>query len=327
MVASWPASYVDRYCSIAWSRERRRARLRDDRAAIVATSPTHIPGGLGLAVALQVPILTMIDISASWLHFRDLDFAAIKVLLPVSFLGMALGQWLDKRLSDSNAWLLVGLLLLIILAVELFESKESLADQLSSKEQQKDESLMRAESGSYEQKYTGHHSTLNHRRHGKSSPLSPGCPDDSNRRVDEPRIHSTLQSRKKVVLSENAKLILAVVIGIIGGVASMLTNAMGPILNVYLLSVEKMPPSAYVGTRAIFFCFINCGKLPIRFYAGTLGWQMMPLAVLLGLVSVLGVIGAKPIMLSMTEANFVRLELVVVGFSAIRLCWMGCFAA
>ena len=105
----------------------------------------------------------------------------------------------------------------------------------------------------------------------------------------------------------------------------MLTNAMGPILNVYLLSVVKLSPSAYIGTRAMFFCFLNVGKIPMRFFAGTLGWPMIPLATFLGIFSVVGVFGAKPIMLSMSESNFVKLELAVVAFSGLRLCWMGLF--
>ena len=105
----------------------------------------------------------------------------------------------------------------------------------------------------------------------------------------------------------------------------MLTNAMGPILNVYLLSVVQLSPTAYIGTRAMFFCFLNMGKIPMRFMAGTLGWSMLPLAGTLGIVSVIGVVGAKPIMLSMKEENFVKLELAVVAFSGLRLCYMGLF--
>ena len=88
-------------------------------AATVATSPTNIVGGLGFAVALQVPILTMIDISAAWLHYKDLDFETIKLLLPMSFCGMAFGTFLDRHLSDQNARLLVGILLLLIMGVQL----------------------------------------------------------------------------------------------------------------------------------------------------------------------------------------------------------------
>ena len=99
----------------------------------------------------------------------------------------------------------------------------------------------------------------------------------------------------------------------------MLTNSMGPILNVYLLSVRKLPPESYVGTRAMFFCFLNVSKLPMRFVAGTLGWPMMPLAFGLGLVAVIGVYFAKPIMLSMSRDTFTKLELCVVALCGFRL--------
>jgi uncharacterized membrane protein YfcA len=51
----------------------------------------------------------------------------------------------------------------------------------------------------------------------------------------------------------------------------------------------------------------------------------MPLACLLGAVSILGVYSAKPIMLSLSERNFVRLELAVVAFAGVRLLWIGLF--
>ena len=115
----------------------------------------------------------------------------------------------------------------------------------------------------------------------------------------------------------------AIAVGAIGGCATMLTNSMGPILNIYLLSVEQLSPQSYVGTRAMFFCFLNMGKLPMRIWGGTLGLPMLPLAVGLGLVSVLGVFLAKPIMMGMNEKTFVKLELGVVAFAGFRLCYMG----
>ena len=99
----------------------------------------------------------------------------------------------------------------------------------------------------------------------------------------------------------------------------MLTNSMGPILNVYLLSVRKLSPESYIGTRAMFFCFLNMGKLPMRFAAGTLGWPMIPLATVLGTVAVIGVYFAKPIMLSMSEGTFVKLELWTVAMAGLKL--------
>ena len=73
----------------------------------------------------------------------------------------------------------------------------------------------------------------------------------------------------------------------------------------------------------MFFCFLNVGKLPIRVMGGSLGLPMMPLALGLGVVSVIGVFLAKPIMLSINERLFIKLELSVVAFAGLRLCYMG----
>lgn len=129
------------------------------------------------------------------------------------------------------------------------------------------------------------------------------------------------QAKKKVGAVK--KLVWACAIGLIGGIATMLTNSMGPLLNVYLLSVAKLSPQSYVGTRAMFFCFLNLGKLPLRIYGGTLGLPMLPLAAGLGVVALLGVFLAKPIMLGMNKNTFMKLELGVVAFAGMRLCYMG----
>jgi hypothetical protein len=130
-------------------------------------------------------------------------------------------------------------------------------------------------------------------------------------------------SRKSGHKSKSSQLIWAITVGLIGGCATMLTNAMGPILNVYLLSVAELSPQSYVGTRAMFFCFLNMGKIPMRIVGGTLGMSMVPLILGLGIVSVVGVFMAKPIMLKMNENTFVKLELAVVLFAGVRLCYLG----
>jgi uncharacterized membrane protein YfcA len=356
-------------------------------AATVATSPTNIPGGLGLAVALQVPILAMIDVSAAWLHYRDLDFETILVLLPLSFVGMGIGQWLDERLSDSNARLLVGMFLLVLLTFQV--GKDSImafvqngnnkhnkttvitmTTTAAMEEKDDDAKLLRAESGIIPSQRGGNSDHLTrrqthsydsndpvdtftaatatnttnsdiHRSHNlDSSSTTTTHNNNSNKKKKTARSASWRggddddhKSRRRggktgtppVILSRQTKFLWACLVGIVGGVATMLTNAMGPILNVYLLSVVQLSPTAYIGTRAMFFCFLNMGKIPMRFYAGTLAWQMIPLAGFLGLFSVAGVFGAKPIMLSMPESMFVKLELAVVAFSGLRLCWMGLF--
>src|SRR6056300_583735 len=91
-------------------------------AATVLTAPTHIDNGLGYAVALMVPILTMIDIFAAYLHRSVLDWTTIWLLLPFSFVGMILGQYVsDRYLTDKGARILVGVILLSILALRTWK--------------------------------------------------------------------------------------------------------------------------------------------------------------------------------------------------------------
>ncbi|MFR9504049.1 MAG: sulfite exporter TauE/SafE family protein [Rikenellaceae bacterium] len=53
--------------------------------------------------------------------------------------------------------------------------------------------------------------------------------------------------------------------GVIGGFATMVGNAAGPIMSVYLLSI-KMPKMLFVGTSAWFFMLLNYTKLPLQIW-------------------------------------------------------------
>ena len=53
--------------------------------------------------------------------------------------------------------------------------------------------------------------------------------------------------------------------GIMGGFSTMIGNAAGPILSVFLLSV-RLPKNSFVGTAAWFFMIINFLKLPLQYF-------------------------------------------------------------
>ena len=196
-------------------------------AATVATAPLTVSGGLGYAVALQVPILTMIDVYAAWLHSDHLDWPTVRLLLPLSFLGMALGQQIDKHMTDSAARILVGGILLAILTLRVYKS---LASALCSPGwMERMQGIKRKDSTDCRD--VEHGSSLT-----KSLPASPS------------------QSHSK---SSTAKFGWACIVGLLGGAATMLTNSMGPILNVYLLSVANLSPQAYIGTLQL----VNYGVL------------------------------------------------------------------
>jgi len=53
--------------------------------------------------------------------------------------------------------------------------------------------------------------------------------------------------------------------GTVGGFSTMIGNAAGPIMSVFLLSV-RLPKKSFVGTAAWFFMIINFLKLPLQYF-------------------------------------------------------------
>lgn len=60
--------------------------------------------------------------------------------------------------------------------------------------------------------------------------------------------------------------------GLIGGFATMIGNAAGPIMAIYLLSMH-LPKNHYIGTVAWFFLIINLLKIPLHYFI----WQTITL--------------------------------------------------
>lgn len=61
---------------------------------------------------------------------------------------------------------------------------------------------------------------------------------------------------------------VAIPFGVMGGFSTMIGNAAGPIMSVYLLS-KNLPKKEYIGTAAWFFFIINLSKLPLQIW----GWH------------------------------------------------------
>jgi len=57
----------------------------------------------------------------------------------------------------------------------------------------------------------------------------------------------------------------AALFGVMGGFSTMIGNAAGPIMTVFLLSV-RLPKNSFVGTTAWFFMIINFLKLPLQYF-------------------------------------------------------------
>lgn len=76
--------------------------------------------------------------------------------------------------------------------------------------------------------------------------------------------------KKKVVIPDFWW--FSMVLGLAGGFATMIGNAAGPVMAMYLLSM-RLPKKTYIGTTAWFFFIVNLFKVPFHIFV----WNTMDL--------------------------------------------------
>jgi hypothetical protein len=115
-------------------------------------------------------------------------------------------------------------------------------------------------------------------------------------------------------------------LGLTGGFATMVGNAAGPIMAMYLLAM-RLPKNVFIGTAAWFFTVVNLCKIPLHLFiwetidGGTLAFDaMMVPAIALGAFLGVTVIRRVP------ERPFRILVMVMTGVAAIRLLWISASA-
>lgn len=65
----------------------------------------------------------------------------------------------------------------------------------------------------------------------------------------------------------------AVILGLLGGFATMIGNAAGPVFAVYLLAM-RLPKKTFIGTGAMFFFIVNLFKVPFHIFVWeTISWN------------------------------------------------------
>jgi hypothetical protein len=112
--------------------------------------------------------------------------------------------------------------------------------------------------------------------------------------------------------------LFAAIFGIFAGITTMMANAAGPIMLIYLL-LMRLPKDEYIGTAAWYFAILNWLKVPFMVHLGLINWnslffnaKLFPL-VLAG--AVLGVWGAK----KLTEQSFRLWIQIFTIIAAIKL--------
>lgn len=107
-------------------------------------------------------------------------------------------------------------------------------------------------------------------------------------------------------------------LGVVGGVATMLANAGGPVGQLFLLSAD-LRKLAFIGTGAWLFFLINVFKLPFQGYLGILSFSSLAVSAVLMPVAMAGAWLAPRIVRYINEQWFLRLVWFFIVVAGVKL--------
>lgn len=106
--------------------------------------------------------------------------------------------------------------------------------------------------------------------------------------------------------------------GIWAGIATMIANAAGPVMAIYLLSLS-LPKQNLVGTSAWFFLIINIFKLPFSWKLGLLHPPTLLLDLALCPVVIIGTMLGRSILHKIPQRLFEALLLLSAAGAALKM--------
>jgi uncharacterized membrane protein YfcA len=106
--------------------------------------------------------------------------------------------------------------------------------------------------------------------------------------------------------------------GILAGFTTMVANAAGPVMVLYLLAVQ-LPKLAFVGTWAWFFLLVNLSKMPLSIHLGLIHLDSLKLDALLLIAMVPGALLGPIIVKHINQRVFEWLALGLTVLAALRL--------
>lgn len=108
--------------------------------------------------------------------------------------------------------------------------------------------------------------------------------------------------------------------GILAGATTMLANAAGPVMTIYLLAA-RLAKYEFMGTSAWFYCLINLIKLPFSYSLGLINLHSLGFNLVLLPGVALGALAGQWLLKIVPQLWFERLLLASAALAALRLIW------
>ena len=108
--------------------------------------------------------------------------------------------------------------------------------------------------------------------------------------------------------------------GFLAGFATMVANAAGPVMVLYLLAVG-LPKLVFIGTAAWFFMLVNAFKVPFSLKLGLINHSSLVMDSILILALVPGALLGPRILNHINQRAFEKMVLILTLLGTIRLLW------
>jgi uncharacterized membrane protein YfcA len=139
-------------------------------------------------------------------------------------------------------------------------------------------------------------------------------------------LHFVMKFRKKVSnaiptekgLMPKGSIVLGLFFGLLGGVATMLANAAGPIAQLYLLTMN-LPKYAFIGTSAWLFLIVNVIKIPFMVDLEIITLESMSVSWWMFIPAMIGAAIAPMIVKYINQNLFERLVWFFIVLAGIRM--------
>ncbi|WP_189298821.1 sulfite exporter TauE/SafE family protein [Streptomyces albospinus] len=283
-------------------------------ALLVGVSKTAVSGVGALSVALfaavvparestgaLLPLLLVGDVLAVRAYRRHTDWPALLRLLPSVAVGILLGVVFVARTDDAVMRRTIGVLLLTIVLHRLWRRARRRGAEPA------------AAGGRGPQARAGGGEPR--ARAGRDpAPTAGAEPASAVRTARAARTARTVRT----VLADPQRQLRALLFGLIAGFATMVANAGGPAMSLYLLSAG-FGVLGFLGTGAWFFLIVNLFKLPFSIGLGLVTPGALALDGLLAPVVVAGALLGRALVHRVDQALFERLVLVFTALSSLDL--------
>ena len=112
--------------------------------------------------------------------------------------------------------------------------------------------------------------------------------------------------------------IFAALVGVVAGFITLVANAAGPLMAIYLVSM-RLPKMEYVGTAAVFFMCLNLFKVPFMVSLGLITAHSFGFNLMLAPAVLLGAFAGRWLVVRINQALFDNLVLALSAVAGVLL--------